>query len=125
MDGSTNFELHACLHPSQSKTQSTLSSDEQPQPSRRVRYLVRAVGPLVGLVHEALHEGLPVGVDGLGHVHEVVLLWVDEGVEAVVQETTVRDRGDHPPEEVIVTRHLWVGRWVGGGKGIYCMSQIF
>lgn len=76
---------------------------------------MRAVGPLVGLVHEALHEGLSVGVDGLGHVQEVILLWVDEGVEAMVQEATVRDWGDRPPEEVVVSRHLWASGGEGGG----------
>ena len=68
---------------------------------------MRAVSPLVRLVHEALHEGLPVCVDRLGHVQEVVLLWIDEGVETVVQEAPVGDWGDYPPEKIVVTRHLW------------------
>jgi len=65
-----------------------------------------SVGPLVRLVQEALREGLPVGVDGLGQVDDIVLLRVDQGVEAVVQDAAVGDREYRPPEEVVVARYL-------------------
>lgn len=69
-------------------------------------HLVRPVRPFIGLVHEALHEGLPVGVDGLGHVKQAVPLRVYQRVEAVVQHAPIRDRRYGPPEEVVVARYL-------------------
>ena len=83
------------------------------------------VGPLVRLVHEALREGLPVGVDRLGHVQQVVLLGVDKGVQPVLQEAAVRHRRYRPSEKVVVSWHLrqrqegkeLVSKWKGGGMG--------
>lgn len=85
MDFSKPFSsglIHHVRHAQQDSTCHTL--EEIMEITQECGHLVRAVGPLVRLMQKALHEGLPVCVDGLRHVQEVVLLRIHEGVQSVV-----------------------------------------